>query len=85
MVPPRSTSRRYARFLLAYRLEISDAGEEEQTGRGWVIRIPDQGEAGVADRPSERWFSSLAELPAILEGLLKDAVPSAGAKRSERQ
>ena len=76
MKPAKRKTRRYARFLLAYRFEVCDGPEDAPTGRGWVVRVPDEGEPTLAQRPQAKWFATLSDVPTLLQALLDEAACS---------
>lgn len=76
---------RYARFLLAYRLETSDNPGADAPGRGWVVRVPEADEPALADPPAARWFSELAEVGGVIRALLDDRRPAAAGNRRTRR
>lgn len=73
---------RYARFLLAYRMETPDGPGAEAPGRGWVVRVPEADEPVLAHEPAPVWFTALSDVGEVIRGLLDDHTPAAAGKRS---
>lgn len=73
---------RYARFLLAYRLEASDGPGNEAPGRGWVVRVPEEDEPALAQELAPVWFTALSDVGEVIRRLLDERTPAAAGKRS---